>query len=76
MSAAITLESDKSKIFSGALGIGAPWQVTQSQFDAVAQRFDIDLSSLKGARFVCPTWGAHDVTPRKVGTGGIEPSLG
>jgi transposase len=47
-------------LFQAALGIGAPWQVIESQFDAAAQRLDIHLSFPKGARFSCRICGAQD----------------
>src|SRR3954466_13130623 len=45
-------------LFQAALGLGTPWSVSGSRFDAVARRLDIEIAFAKGARFACPTCGA------------------
>jgi transposase len=44
-------------LFGMALGIGSPWAVTRSNFDAAAKRLDIHLDFAKGSRFACPMCG-------------------
>ncbi|MGH7211425.1 MAG: ISL3 family transposase, partial [Acetobacteraceae bacterium] len=43
-----------------ALGVAPPWTVTRSEFDAAAQRLDIEIDFAAGSRFTCPTCGAAD----------------
>jgi transposase len=43
-----------------ALGLAAPWTVTRSDFDAAAQRLDIEIDFAAGSRFTCPSCGATD----------------
>ena len=43
-----------------ALGLTPPWTVTRSDFDAEAQRLDIEIDFAPGSRFACPTCGAAD----------------
>lgn len=45
---------DKLGLFQSALGIGDPWQVTQSTFDSERGRLDIYLDFAPGSRFPCP----------------------
>jgi transposase len=45
-------------LFGMALGVGSPWAVTRSDFDAAAKRLDIYLDFAKGGRFACPVCGA------------------
>src|SRR6478735_10451108 len=47
-------------LFQAALGLGTPWSVSGSRFDAVARRLDIEIAFAKGARFACPTCGAAE----------------
>ena len=47
-----------TELFQAALGLGTPWSVSGSRFDAVARRLDIEIAFAKGARFACPTCGA------------------
>ncbi|MGH7161805.1 MAG: ISL3 family transposase [Acetobacteraceae bacterium] len=41
-----------------ALGLAPPWTVTSSDFDAAAQRLDIEIDFASGSRFTCPSCGA------------------
>ncbi|HKM79946.1 MAG TPA: helix-turn-helix domain-containing protein, partial [Candidatus Acidoferrum sp.] len=41
-----------------ALGLTAPWTVSGSDFDAQAQRLDIQIDFAPGSRFACPACGA------------------
>ena len=41
-------------LLQAALGLGTPWAVSGSRFDALARRLDIDITFAKGARFACP----------------------
>jgi transposase len=43
-----------------ALGLTPPWTVTRSDFDAVAQRLDIEIDFAPGSRFPCPSCSASD----------------
>jgi transposase len=43
-----------------ALGLTPPWTVTRSDFDAAAQRLDIEIDFAPGSRFPCPNCGATD----------------
>lgn len=45
---------DKLGLFQAALGIAAPWQVTEASFDPESGRLDIHLDFPRGARFACP----------------------
>ena len=47
-----------TELFQAALGLGTPWSVSGSRFDAAARRLDIEITFAKGARFACPTCGA------------------
>jgi transposase len=41
-----------------ALGLTAPWTVERIDFDAAAQRLDIQIDFAAGSRFACPGCGA------------------
>ncbi len=43
-----------TELLQAALGLGTPWAVSGSRFDALARRPDIDITFAKGARFACP----------------------
>ena len=43
-----------------ALGLTLPWTVTGSDFDAEADRIDIQIDFPAGRRFACPSCGAAD----------------
>ncbi len=43
-----------------ALDLAPPWTVTRSEFDAAAQRLDIEIDVAPGSRFACPSCGATD----------------
>lgn len=45
---------DKLGLFQAALGIAAPWQVTEASFDPGTGRLDLHLDFARGARFACP----------------------
>lgn len=42
------------ELFQAALGLQEPWRVDRIEFDAEAERLDIDLNFPRGARFACP----------------------
>jgi transposase len=44
----------EQQLFSAALGLVPPWQVTRSEFDAEAGRLDLYLDFPRGSRFACP----------------------
>ena len=50
-----------TELFQAALGLGTPWSVSGSRFDAAARRLDIEITFAKGARFACPTCGAAEM---------------
>ncbi|MGH3809849.1 MAG: ISL3 family transposase [Pseudonocardiaceae bacterium] len=45
---------DELGLFTAALGLGGPWRVTRSEFDAEATQLDLYLGFERGARFACP----------------------
>src|SRR4051794_34755217 len=47
-----------TEVFQAVLGLGTPWSVSGSHFDAAARRLDIEITFAKGARFACPACGA------------------
>src|SRR4051794_41877151 len=47
-----------TELFQAALGLGTPWSVSGSRFDAAARRLDLEITFAKGARFACPSCGA------------------
>ena len=49
-------------LFGMALGITAPWEVTDVSFSKESNRLDITIDFQRGAMFVCPVCGApaHD----------------
>ena len=46
-------------LFTAALGLAEPWQVTDVRFDAERGRIDFDVAYSKGSRFTCPACGAE-----------------
>ena len=57
------------RLFTAALGLGAPWEVSDVRFDAMAGRIDFDVTFPAGTRFCCPSCGAvgqgvHDTRER------------
>ena len=48
---------DLFKMFSAALGLAPPWQVTSVQFDKLLGVLDIGLDFPRGSRFACPQEG-------------------
>ncbi len=57
-------------LFTTALGLTAPWEVTDVRFDPEAGRIDLDVAFAKGSRFACPdgaVWPlffiGHELTP-------------
>jgi transposase len=56
-------------LFTTALGLTAPWEVTDVRFDPQAGRIDLEVAFAKGSRFACPACGAegqpvHDTRSR------------
>ena len=49
---------ETTTLFSLALGLQAPWEVTDLQFDEVTRRLDLVLDFKRGAEFPCPVCGA------------------
>lgn len=47
-------------VFTAALGLHAPWSVTDIRFDESARRIDFDIGYQRGARFACPACGTAD----------------
>lgn len=45
---------DTKMLFTAALGLEAPWHVTQLDFDAKAKRLDIRIDFPRGSVFPCP----------------------
>ena len=60
---------DNITLFTMALGLQAPWEVKDLQFDKEAQRLDISIDFKRGSNFPCPVCGVsckvHD-TEEKV----------
>ena len=59
-----------TSLFTAALGLQAPWEVTDVRFDPSAGRIDFEVSFQRGARFACPHCGAehqgvHDTLQRE-----------
>jgi len=48
---------DTNTLFTMALGLQAPWEVKDLQFDKEGQRLDIVVDFKRGANFPCPTCG-------------------
>jgi transposase len=56
-------------LFTTALGLTAPWEVTDVRFDPQAGRIDLEVAFAKGSRFACPACGVpgqpvHDTRKR------------
>jgi transposase len=56
-------------LFQQALGLGEPWRVVASEFDAVARRLELRIEFARGARFDCPECGrpgcaVHDTSEK------------
>lgn len=47
-------------LFTQALGLSSPWQVTTVRFSPEARRIDFDVDVEQGTRFACPNCGAAD----------------
>jgi transposase len=61
--------STEHRLFTAALGLSEPWEVSDVRFDAEAGRIDFDVAVAKGSRFACPGCGAdhqavHDTRKR------------
>jgi transposase len=57
------------ELFQAALGLGEPWRVVESSFDADRRRLDLRIDFERGARFACPQCDAagcevHDTSER------------
>ncbi len=50
----------ETTLFTAALGLTPPWEVTDIRFDAEARQVDIDVGFPAGSRFACPSCGAAD----------------
>jgi len=48
------------RLFTAALGLEAPWTVSDVRFDAAAGRIDFEIAFPAGSRFCCPACGAVD----------------
>ena len=48
---------DTNTLFQLALGLQAPWEVKNLQFDGETRRLDIVLDFTRGANFPCPVCG-------------------
>jgi hypothetical protein len=60
---------EPTHLFTTALGLTAPWEVTDVRFDPEAGRIDLEVAFAKGSRFACPACGApgqpvHDTRSR------------
>ena len=49
---------DTNLLFTMALGLKAPWEVVNLQFDEAAHRLDILIDFTRGAAFPCPVCGS------------------
>jgi transposase len=61
---------DSASLFTVALGLHAPWEVSAVNFDPDAGRIDFTVGFARGARFPCPHCGAqhqpvHDTQARE-----------
>ena len=45
------------ELFGLALGLGAPWAVTEVRFDVRTHRLDLTVDFTEGSRFPCPVCG-------------------
>jgi len=57
------------ELFQAALGLGDPWRVVASSFDAEQRRLELRIDFERGARFACPECDAagcevHDTTEK------------
>lgn len=50
---------EPTSLFTAALGLQPPWQVTDVRFDQEAGRIDFDVAYGKGSRFTCPACEAE-----------------
>ena len=50
----------ETTLFTAALGLTPPWEVTDIRFDAEARQVDIDVGFPAGSRFACPSCGAGE----------------
>ena len=48
---------DELGLFTAALGLGGPWRVVRSEFDAEGTQLDLYVDFGRGARFACPAKG-------------------
>jgi transposase len=61
---------DSASLFTVALGLHAPWEVSAVHFDPAVGRIDFTVGFARGARFPCPHCGAehqpvHDIQARE-----------
>ena len=50
----------ETRLFTMALGLQAPWSVTDVRFDAAAKEVHFEVRFKAGSRFACPSCGAAD----------------
>src|SRR5450759_766289 len=59
----------QTQLFTLALGLVSPWEVTDVQFDQVGRRLDIQIDFKPGSRFPCPACGqassVHDTSDKQ-----------
>jgi transposase len=51
------------QLFQLALGLTAPWEVSESSFDAARSRLDLHVDFARGATFPCPECGVAGCKP-------------
>ena len=60
---------DQTQLFTLALGLVAPWEVTDVQLDQPARRLDITIDFKPGSQFPCPVCKAassvHDTSSKQ-----------
>lgn len=55
------MPNDRSlSLFTAALGLAAPWKVTNIDFDETAKRIDFQVGYDRGTRFACPACATSD----------------
>lgn len=53
---------DYKHLFTMALGLVMPWEITNIEFILADKRLDIHLDFTPGARFICPSCGSKEAT--------------
>jgi hypothetical protein len=74
---------DELGLFTAALGLGGPWRVTRSEFDAERTQLDLYLDFDRGARLGCPAKECahggcplHDTAEKTWRPSGLLPAQG